>query len=69
MSENLLQDAVGYVSLLIGLVLVWLRFDWLIALIVLALTFGVVSVLGTYVRIVSEHLLDQFIQSGAKSED
>jgi len=68
MEENLLQDAFGYVSLLIGLVLVWLRFDWQIALIVLALTFGVTSVLATYVRIVSQHLLDQVVQSRAKSD-
>ena len=60
------QEVFGYALMFIGTVLVWLRFDWLIALIVFTLILGTCIVLCGCIRFLAHHMANQ-IESHEKN--
>jgi hypothetical protein len=56
MVSNLFSEALGYIFLAVGVGLIWYRFDWMIALLVGLLIYGLFLILGGYILSVTEHL-------------
>jgi hypothetical protein len=56
MVSNLFSEALGYIFLVVGLGLIWYRFDWMIALMVGLLIYGLFLMLGGYIHLVTDQL-------------
>ena len=52
--SNVFSEALGYVLFLLGLLIVWWKFDWVIALAVGFLLYGFVLMLGGYIKVVTD---------------
>ena len=55
MVSNLASEALGYILLIVGLGLLWYRFDWMIALVVGLLIYGSILISGGYILGLFEH--------------
>lgn len=57
MVTNTFSETLGYVLLIFGVVLIWIKFDWFIASIVAILIYGTMLALGGYILTLTEILL------------
>lgn len=56
------SEILGYILIIIGLLLLWLKFDWIIALSVGFIAYGIILSLGVYLKLLADILVAKIDQ-------